>query len=181
MAERPSSIPSPGSFGDRPHGTRLRYISGCKCMLCRAANSRYECGRAAARRRGEWNGIVAASRARKHIHQLSRVGVGYKSVAVAADVARTILAQIRSGKRRNIRAETERRILAVDVSARADHSTIPAKRTWRLIERLLGEGFSKAELARRLGYESPALQLSRHRVLAKNALRVEKFYRLMME
>ena len=181
MAERPSSIPSPGSFSDRPHGTRLRYISGCKCMLCRAANSRYSCERAAACRRGEWNGIVPASRARKHLRQLSRTGVGYKSVAAAADVGRTILGQVLSGRRQNIRAETERRVLSVDVSARADHSTIPAKRTWRLIERLLGEGFSKAELARRLGYKSPALQLNRHRVLAKNALRVEKFYRLMME
>ena len=27
---------------DKPHGTRLKYMGGCKCMLCRAANSRYE-------------------------------------------------------------------------------------------------------------------------------------------
>jgi len=43
------------------------------------------------------------------------------------------------------------------------------------------EGFSKAEIARRLGYRRPALQLGRRRILAKNAARVERFFRLTMD
>ena len=50
---------------ERPHGTRLRYISGCKCVPCRAANSRYETGRLRARREGDWNGYVDAATSRE--------------------------------------------------------------------------------------------------------------------
>lgn len=173
-------MPLPESFRDRPHGTRLRYISGCRCLPCRAANSRYECERAAARRRGEWNGIVPADRARRHLRKLSRAGIGRRAVADASDISATIIHEIGIGRRRRIRAGTERQILRVDTSARADHSTVPAGRTWQRIRRLLEEGFSKAELARRLGYKTPALQLNRRQVLAKNAMRVERFYRLTM-
>ena len=70
----------------KPHGTRLKYMGGCKCMLCRAANSRFETERAVARKNGDWNGIVDARAARRHILKLSKAGVGYKSVADAASV-----------------------------------------------------------------------------------------------
>jgi len=81
---------------DKPHGTRLKYMGGCKCMLCRAANSRYEAERGVARKNGDWNGIVDARAARRHILKLSKAGVGYKSVADAASVAHTVVA--RSGQ-----------------------------------------------------------------------------------
>ncbi len=174
-------MPAAEAFGDRPHGTRLRYISGCHCVPCRAANSRYECARAAARRAGDWRGIVPADAARAHLKQLSRMGVGYKSVAAASDVAPSILFAIRSGAKTRIRASTERRILAVDGAAIADHALVPAGPTWKRIRELLDEGFSKAELARRLGYQTPALQLRRGQVLAASAAKVERFYRLMVD
>jgi len=139
---RPKTLPSPESFRDRPHDTRLRYISGCRCLLCRAVNSRYECGRAAARRCGEWNGIGPADRARRHLRKLSRAGVGRRAVAAASDVSATIIHEIGIGRRRRIRAGTERRILSVDTSARADHSTVPAGRTWQRT----GDGVSRNEI-----------------------------------
>jgi hypothetical protein len=38
----------------KAHGTRARYVGGrCRCMLCRAANSRYQSGRAQAQANGE--------------------------------------------------------------------------------------------------------------------------------
>lgn len=174
-------MPSPEAFRDRPHGTRLRYISGCKCVPCRAANSRYECERAAARRRGEGAGIVPATRARAHLRKLSRQGVGRRAVAAASDVAETILQLIGAGRRARIRASTERRILAVDAAARADGTLVSAGSTWRRLEALLAEGFPKAEIARRLGYQTPALQLRPDRITARNAVRVERLYRRIME
>jgi hypothetical protein len=165
---------------EKPHGTRLKYMGGCKCMLCRAANSRYEVGRDAARKAGDWNGIVGAGKARSHIHELSAQGVGYKAVGDACNVSKTVLAEIRSGKKRRIRQRTERAILAVTRDATADRALIDAAPTWVKINELLREGFTKAELARRLGYKSPAIQLKRFAVTAKSAMRVDRFYRTIM-
>jgi len=41
------------------------------------ANSRYETERAVARKNGDWNGIVDARAARRHISKLSKAGIGY--------------------------------------------------------------------------------------------------------
>jgi len=50
--------------------------------------------------------------------------------------------------------------------------------THKRIAWLLGEGFSKAEIARRLGYKKPALQIARRgRVLTRTAARVARLVR----
>jgi len=170
-------LPTPEQLALRPHGTRLRYRSGCRCVPCRAANSRYETGRAAARRRGETEGIVPADRARDHVWRLGRQGVGYKSVAAAASVSISVMAKIRSGERLQIRAGTERRILSVTADAVAGGARVPAAPTWRLIRELLTEGYTKGRLALELDAETPALQLRRGRVLASTAARVERLHR----
>src|SRR6516165_6198001 len=78
-----------------PHGTRARYVAArCRCLLCRAAASRYECERDARRRAGDYRGLVSAQEARDHILALGKKGIGYRSVAAAASVARSIVAQI---------------------------------------------------------------------------------------
>lgn len=161
----------------RPHGTRSRYHAGCKCLLCRAANSRYETGRAACRRLGAANRVVPAERARLHIEALGAAGVGYKSVADAASVARTIVAGIKYGWRRQIREHTERRILAVDRESVADGARIPAGPAWRLLDELIRLGYTKRQLAVWMGHGS--IQLNRDFITARNASRVERLYRLI--
>ena len=95
-------------------------------MLCRSANSRYETERAVARKYGDWNGIVDARAARRHILKLSKAGVGYKSVADAASVAHSVVAEIRAGRKLRIRQKTERSILAVTKTAYARGALIDA-------------------------------------------------------
>lgn len=162
---------------DKPHGDRLRYIAGCRCFQCRRANSDYERQRKAARLAGDWNGIVPADRARAHLMSLSRRGVGKRAVAAATDVCHTVVHDIRSGRKTQIRARTERKILAVTPRMVSDRALVKPGRTFRLIELLLEEGFTKAELARRLGYRNGALQFRRDRMTAKNVQRVESLYR----
>lgn len=166
----------------KPHGTRLRYLGGCKCMLCRAANSRYESSRLVARKNGEWNGIVSANRARRHLLRLSAAGVGRRRIASVTGVAASILSEVKKGIRRRIRARTERRILAVDTEIhRALGSRVSAGRTWRLIGRLLDEGFTKGRIAQEaLGNERAALQLGRHLIVWRSARNIERFYRRYM-
>ena len=88
-------------------------------MLCRSANSRYETEREVARKYGDWNGIVNARAARRHILKLPKAGVGYKSVADAASVAHSVVAEIRVVRKLRIRQTAERSILAVTKTAYA--------------------------------------------------------------
>ena len=108
---------------------------------------------------------------------LSRAGVGKRAVAAASDVCMTVLTNIRTGKKAQIRARTERRILAVTPAMASDRALVKSGRTFRLIAKLKDEGFSKAELARRLGYRNEALQFKRNRMTARNVARVENLYR----
>lgn len=161
----------------RPHGDRLRYMAGCKCFKCRRANSDYERQRQVARAAGDWNGIVDAAPARKHMMKLSRAGVGRRAIQAVTDVGDTTLQDIRSGRKRRIRARTARKILAVTPAVRADHSIVPAGKAWRLLDELLEEGFTKAELARRMGMGRPAIQLRRTFITAKSEQRVIALHR----
>jgi hypothetical protein len=164
----------------KPHGTCVKYMGGCRCLPCRAANARYEWRRHAARRSGDWNGLIPAGRARQHLLALSRAGVGRRTVADIAGVPQCVVHQIRTGRRRRIRARTARRILLVSRTAMNDARLVPAGRAWRMIERLVEEGFSRGEIAQRLGHRSRALQLNRTRITARSLMRVERFYRRTM-
>ncbi|KAF0145086.1 MAG: Uncharacterized protein FD156_1197 [Nitrospirae bacterium] len=178
---RPAHLKSAAELGaHKPHGTRMRYMAGCKCMLCRAANSSYETGRAALRRQGLVNGIISAKRAQAHLVKLSKMGIGRRAVHAASGVNKSIIRLIRKGTRTHIRKNTERRILAVTISAARPHTVISAARVWALIKKLLKSGFSKRALAMRLGYKN-SLQLNENRVIAKNAVKVFRFYKLIMQ
>ena len=107
---RPSDMTDLAVLRERhPHGTRVRYMTGCKCMLCRAANSRYESDRAVARKNGDWNGIVPATMARCHLLKLSRRGIGRRLIAEACGVSQSTLAAIKARRKTNIQARTSPR------------------------------------------------------------------------
>jgi|SRR5579864_4217741 len=164
----------------KPHGTRLRYMSGCKCLCCRAANSRYECRRAELRRCGFSNPIVSADATRKHVLALRHRGIGYKTVARNAGVSKTILASVLAGRRVNVRRMTEKRVLELgDRGGPAGGAIVPARNTWLQINRLLREGFTKTALAQRLGV-GKAIQFRSDRVRASTAAKVDRFFRELM-
>lgn len=159
------------------HGTRARYVAGCRCAPCTTANREYARGRALALVRGGWNGLVSSEKARTHLLELRRAGIGRRAVAASCDVALSIIAGIASGERRQIRAATERKILAVDAGARSDASLVPAKATWAAVKRLRKLGLPKAEIARRMGSKTPALQLRARLVLARSEAAVLRILR----
>lgn len=159
------------------HGRRARYVAGCRCELCTTANRNYARRRYREQRDGDWNGLVDAGPARAHLMSLSRAGIGRRAVAAASDVALTVIADVRSGAKTRIRAHTAARILAVTTAMVSDGACVKPGRTFRLIEQLREEGFTKAELARRLGYARPALQFNGRRMTARNVARVERLYR----
>lgn len=162
---------------NKPHGNRIRYMAGCRCIPCRAANSNYETERAAARRRGEWNGLVDAKIVRHHLRMLSNRGIGRDTVADITGLSPSTIDLYRTGKRKQLRAMNEKAILAITTDqVVTDAQLISARKTWERLRWMLNEGFTKTEIARRLGYKSHALQLNKQRITARNAQRVEQLY-----
>lgn len=160
-----------------PHGVRLRYIAGCRCVLCRKANSAYENERQKARRAGDWNGLVDAAPVRSHLLKLRRAGIGRRTVAACTDVGQTVLAGVINKSRLRIRARSAKKILAVTTAMRADHALLPAAQAKAMLADLVEEGFTKTEIARRLGYKTHALQVGNTGVITvKNAARVRRLH-----
>lgn len=160
-----------------PHATRLRYLSGCRCLPCRAANSDYAVHRAQAIAKGQSNRIVNAEVARLHILALGKRGMGYKRVADAAGVARSIVAGIRMGRRPNAREESVRSILAVTFKP-SMATFVNGASTWKLLDELIAAGFPKRRLAHMLGnVGSDGLQIRRDVITYRNALKVRALYR----
>lgn len=203
------------------HGTRARYVAGCRCRPCTHANvvayhEREAAARAAAaelgtertethcvgvegdpcphgtklrsdstgnichrcRKRLVWNGLVPTNRARRHLRLLSKHGIGRRAVHDATDISDTVLHDIKTGRKKRIRRNTERLILAVDAGVVADGALVDAAPVWRMIEKLRERhGYALSEIARRLGQKGPRLQLGARRVTARNALKIEKLLR----
>ena len=163
----------------RPHGARPRYVAGCRCLLCRAANSRYSCERDRARRsEGDRRELVSTARVLAHLRELSKAGVGYKSAADAAGVGRTTVQAIVSGRQSRCRMNVERALLGVTAEAVAGGALIEAGPTWKLIDELVDRGFSKRQIARWCGWAN-AIQLKRDRIKAASAARVRRMYELL--
>ncbi|MBV9085543.1 MAG: hypothetical protein JOZ62_22945, partial [Acidobacteriaceae bacterium] len=150
----------------------------CRCQPCRTANREYERERAEKLARGITTRVIPARRVRDHLFALSAQGIGYKTVGDAAKVGKTILQEVRSGRRKHVREETERRVLAVKAEGVThDRILVDAAPTRKLIDELTAEGYAKAQLARWLGSKTPALQIAhRDKVRARTALDVKRLY-----
>lgn len=144
------------------HGTRSRYVKGCRCEPCRKANREY----AKARAHAAFNGLINSDEARLHLDLLAKNGVGLRSVADVAGIGRSVLQRITKGKR--ARADVIRRVLEVDRTAAADRALVPGGPTWSAIGEMLRLGLTKGEIAQRIGLETPALQLKKKRVTRRN-------------
>ena len=120
-----------------PHGHRMRYVAGCRCDDCRAANSAREREYEIRRKAGESNPIVPADRARAHILALADAGVGMASVVAATDISRAILCKIKDGSRKGVRRTNEAKILAVPLDYLADGALVEVRRANQVQEQAL--------------------------------------------
>ena len=166
---------------DRPHGDRIRYLSGCRCALCRQANTAYERERRLARKAGDWNGIVDATKAREHLLALSACGVGRRAVSAATDISEAVLLAIRTGKKLKLRARTERRILSVTADMASDHALVDASSTWQLVRELKQAGITLTRIAIEMGNKGRGLQLSKDRITVKKAAKMVIVHAKLMQ
>jgi hypothetical protein len=159
----------------RQHGDRSTYLRGCRCFACREANRLY-----AIKQRTGATSLVRATRARHHLQNLARQGVGSQAAADAADVARFTIRRIRSGKSKKITRQSERRILALTKDAVADRGLIDRRSVDQMLLELIEAGFTPRQLALNFGYTNPVLQFNGQRVQARTKMKVEKFYNRVM-
>lgn len=170
----------------REHGTHAKYtVDRCRCEPCRRAQREYNRMRVRAIARPDevWCPYVDAGPAREHVKWLATCGVGVKSLAKLSGLPHGTLSKLVYGDRargmppsRRIRPATAERIFAVLPNMAAGAQKVPAGPTWRLLEDLIGRGWSRAELARRLGNQGPGLQVSRTAVRASTARAVERLH-----
>lgn len=166
-------------------GTYARYRQGCRCDDCRAANRAYYHKNQKDRIWRGKNPWVSAERAREHLLMLSAAGVGTNTVTEVSGVSRSSVQGIRVGRQQNVRQRVEARILSVTPDAKLlnDALLVDAGPTWRLLNKLLDLGYTRTEIARRLGSKAkaPALQIDQKLVTNANKVKVEKLYAAIME
>lgn len=157
----------------REHGTRSRYVTDrCRCEDCRAANAAYyhEAKKRVA------PATVGAARARRHLIDLRRQGIGNKAVAATAGMSTTTVQEVVSGDVTSIRPETEQKILGVSAANVVDNGYVDAGPTWRIIEKLLAAGWTKTAINQGIGNKGRALQIRKTRIKAKTARAVAELW-----
>ena len=161
-----NSTPATSNASNCACGIRLRSSSiGGICKDCRT--------------KLVYNGIVDATPVREHLGRLRGLGVGYKQVADAANVGRTTLQEVMSGRAKVIRAESLRRVLEADGQALADAARVPAASARGLITRLLDDGFTRSQIAQRTGLSRATIDSDRDLVLARTELLLRRLYNLV--
>lgn len=171
----PRFYKAPEHYG---HGTRHRYCLGCTCLPCTAANTAYGQVRAQARAKGQGNGLVDATAARAYLQKLQGMGIGCRRAATLSGLPKSGIEAIRSGARLHLRAESARRILAIQPSL-AHGQRVNSYRTRHLLACLKKEGYRRAELAARLGLRSYKPQLHHAQVTVRNALKVRGLFQFL--
>lgn len=161
----------------RPHGTYAKYVvERCHCDECRAANRAYERKRTREnleRRYGARPPIfIDAADTREHLFALSAAGIGPLQVRQLSGVGHTAQWKIRSRRVLRVHPETERAICSVGTG---DHvfmrSMLDAAPGHVIVARLQDRGWTKAAMAKVLGYQSPALQVAKSQRCTLRTLR----------
>ena len=170
------------------HGTRAAYVADrCRCDDCRQAN----CADAAARRRaiayGRWQPYVDAAPVRQHIEQLRAAGLGINRIVALSGVGSGTVRQLVYGDRagqptRRVRAATARAVLAVPLGRPAGGALVPAAGARRLVTDLEAAGYTRQDLAARLGRSSASLtrSLSGRRITAATLDVLEALHRHLL-
>lgn len=178
---RPTSPATPGTLRRGGKLYQIKRCPGANGELCVRGGAWLKIGEvctACIERATVFNGLVPVDRALAHLLKLSSAGVGYKSAAAASSCGASQLFDILQGHVTQIRAETERRILAVDVGARAGGALVSSRPMVKRIAQMERLGFTRSAIASLLGYKTPALQIGKTRkVRLANVVAVERLWR----
>jgi len=143
--------------GGRAHGYAKYKAEGCRCTVCRRANTDYVLNRQKQIILERWQPYTDAASVRSHVRGLMENGMQRRHLAVAAAVSPGVLERLLYGRpsqgrapSRRIRRPHARALLALRLDPAAPPSRIPVDATGSLRRlRALGAmGFPDAVLAR---------------------------------
>src|SRR5882724_1444210 len=130
------------------------------------------------------NDLVPTDRVRQHLRYLQGFGMGHKTVAKHAGMAKTVLAEILWYGKKQMRRRGEARVLAIQptLDTLPRNVKIPAAETIAKIQRLIRWGYPKSLINRDgLGLESVGLQVHSLKgktpaVTVKTAVKIRDFF-----
>lgn len=165
------------------HGTHARYCTkGCRCWPCRLAHYEYNTNRDKQLAYKRWQKFVPADPVREHVRSLMAAGVGWRRVAMAADVQATSVNRILYVKplQQRVRTDIAEKLLAVRPSLDliGDTTAIDAVGTRRRLQALIANGWSQVKLGKKLGVHATNVgrMLYSPRVMASSARLIRSVY-----
>ncbi|WP_017602227.1 hypothetical protein [Nocardiopsis lucentensis] len=165
-----------------PHGTRARYVTGCGCAPCKAANRTYENHRNRQALYGRpTTDLVDAEPVREHVRALIAAGMGTRTIAAAAGTTRQHVTALLNGRPHRGTPPTRRMdparaaaLLAVTAAPRL----VCSDGSRRRIDALGAIGWTRTRLAARLGttVQNLSWSLRRPQVTADTAEKIRVLY-----
>lgn len=140
------------------HGTRARYMRGCRCPGCFDANGRYcKAYRNQAHRNGPKR--IDPTPVVMRIHYWKRRGYSHSQIAAAAGLARRVIDAHAKQQLKSINPDSARKILAVrlDNTAIPDYLPVDATGTIRRLRALSVLGHQLQNIAAAAGHQAGAL------------------------
>lgn len=168
----------------RPHGHKMRYMAGCRCKRCRKGNAAYDRQLRLNREQFGPNDLVSTREVRQHLENLQTYGIGHKTVAKHARVAKTVLAEILWYGKKQMRRRSARRVLAVQptIDTLPKNAKVPADVTVAKIQQLIEWGYPKSLINKdglglhTCGLQIPSLEGKTKMVAAKTAVKIRNFF-----
>jgi hypothetical protein len=130
-----------------PHGTPACYARGCRCDGCRTAMTQYQRERAKARKNGDCKGIVPADEVRAHLEKIKAAGASMSLLSRLVKVDSFYLHGVRTGYKKNIRADFAAAILSWTPEIVAGERKVRTTSARLHIEALEQQGLSLAQIA----------------------------------
>lgn len=140
------------------HGTRARYMRGCRCIPCAGENSRY-CKQQKFKVHRSGPARLDPAPVTARINHWVGLGYSHGQIATAAGVSRRIIDSHAKGKLKKINPDSARKILAVrlDASVIPDYLPIDATGSMRRLRALMVMGHPLKAIAAETGHRSGAL------------------------
>ena len=140
--------------------SRGRYVSGCRCYMCRVANADYQ-REMEHRRKAGTGAMVGAAKtrgARRRVEEWRKLGIGLREIEFWTGVPRSSLQTLVAGNHPNCNGLPLRMsranhdaIMATHIPERAPGALVDSKATLRRMDELAAKGMSYAEMSRRSG------------------------------